>query len=183
MTAAPGAVPRRSADLVPMGASLLAGLLTAPPLAMIAAVGRQRGGEEATFLHLVTLVAGLSAVATAYAVRGAAPTFRRPLHSGASMALAAVLFGAVAFSCLRGLEWYYITSGLISVAIFLLVTWSLVRLSLGLYFASQTLGNVVGSLAMDQIGAFGAIEREVTLSRLAGVLMVAAGVVVVRAAK
>lgn len=183
MTAAPGATPRRTADLAPIGAALLAGLLTAAPIAIIGAVGRQRGGEEATFFHLVTLVAALSVVAAVYGWRGAPPAFPRPMNSAWSMTVLGVLFGSVALACVRGLEWYYLSTGIISVAIFLLITWSLVRLSLGLYFASQTLGSVFGSLVMDQIGAFGAMEREVTLARLAGVLMVAAGVVVVRAAK
>lgn len=183
MSAARLAGVRQPAELAPLGAAILSGLLVPLPLAMIGAVGRQRGGEEATFLHLTTLVAGLAAVAAAYAFRGASPGFRRPMNSAWSMAVMAVLFGAVALACLRGLEWYYLASGLISVAIFLLITWSVVRLSLGLYFAAGTLGQVFGSLVVDQLGAFGALEREITLTRLAGVLMVAAGVVVVRAAR
>lgn len=183
MTAAPPAPTLRSGDLLPIGASLLSGLLTALPLAMIGAVGRERGGEEATFLHLVTLVAGLAVVMAVFALRGATPLLPRPLHSASSTLVLALAFGAVALLCLRGLEWYYISTGIISVAIFLLITWSLVRLSLGLYFASNTLGSVFGSLVMDEIGAFGAIERELSLLRASGVLLVAAGVVVVRTAK
>jgi len=173
----------RAVDLVPIGACLLAGLFTALPLAMIGAVGRERGGEEATFLHLVTLVAGLALVTAVFALRGSQPAFLRPLNSARSMAAMATAFGVVAVLCLRGLEWYYLLSGLISVAIFLLSTFALVRLSLGLYFASNTLGSVFGSLLMDQIGAFGAVERELSLLRISGVLLVAAGVVVVRTAK
>jgi len=150
---------------------------------MIGAVGRERGGEEATFLHMDTLAAGLSLVMAAYALRGSAPSFLRPLNSAASMALLGAALGVVALLSARGLEWYYATTGVMSVAIFLLITWSLVRLSLGLYFASITLGQVAGSLVMDQIGAFGAPEHELTLLRAIGVLLVAAGVVVVRAGK
>lgn len=174
---------KQPGDLLPVGAALLAGLLTALPLAMIAAVGRERGGEAATFLHLVTLVAGLAVVMAAFALRGTPPSLMLPLDSAWSMLGLAIAFGAVALLCLQGIQWYYLSTGIISVAIFLLVTWSLVRLSLGLYFASNTLGSVFGSLVMDQIGAFGAVERELSLLRVSGVLLVAAGVVVVRTAK
>jgi hypothetical protein len=183
VTAATQSGLRQGRDLLPMAASLLSGLLTALPLAMLAAVGRERGGEEATFLHLVTLVAGLAAVSAVFALRGTRPAFLRPLNSGWSMVALAAAFGVVAAICVSGIEWYYLSTGIISVAIFLLVTWSLVRLSLGLYFASSTLGSVSGSLVMDQIGAFGAIERDISPIRVAGALLVAAGVVVVRTAK
>lgn len=183
MATSSAAAAKQPGDLIPVGAALLAGLFTALPLAMIAAVGRERGGEEATFLHLVTLVAGLAVVMAVFALRGTAPSFPRPLHSTASVTLLGLAFGAVAILSVRGIDWYYLTSGLISVAIFLLITWSVTRLSLGLYFASNTLGSVAGSLVMDQIGAFDAVERELSLLRVSGVLLVAAGVVVVRTAK
>lgn len=183
MTAAPAVPARPTGDLLPIAASLLSGLLTAVPLGMLAAVGRERGGEEATFLHLVTLVAGLAAVSAVFALRGTRPGFLPPLNSAWSMVALAAASGVIAIICVRGIEWYYLASGLISVAIFLLGTWALVRVSLGLYFASSTLGSVFGSLVMDEIGAFGAIEREISLLRVAGILLVAAGVVVVRTAK
>lgn len=183
MNAPPAVQARTPNDLLPLGATFFAGLLTALPLAMIGAVGRERGGEEATFLHLVTLVAGLALVTVVIAVRGTGPSLPRPLNSISSMLAMAIVFGAIALLCLRGLEWYYLSTGVISVGIFLLITWSLVRISLGLYFAANTLGSVVGSLLMDEVGAFGAIQRELSLLRVTGVLLVAAGVVVVRTAK
>lgn len=77
----------------------------------------------------------------------------------------------------------YLASGLTSVAVFLLATWLLVRVNLAFCFASNTPGIVVGSLALDQFGAFGAPEQSITLARAAGVMLIAAGLVAVRTAK
>lgn len=81
------------------------------------------------------------------------------------------------------ISWYYLSSGIVSVATLLLITWLLVRVSLVFYVASGALGQVLGSLVMDEIGAFGAIEREISLLRVVGVLLVVMGVVAVRTPK
>lgn len=174
---------RPGADLLPVSLSFLGGALSAAPIAMVGAVGRERGGEEATFLHMSMLAAGLTAVLVFSAARGARPGFPPPLDSASNLAFVGAGLGAVAILSARGLDWYYATSGLISVVIFLMITWSLVRLSLGLYFASGTLGQVVGSLVMEQAGAFGAPQHEITVFRAIAVVLIAAGVVVVRTGK
>ena len=152
-------------------------------VAVIAAVGRKRGGEEATWLHMVTLVCGVAVVLAISAMRGHRPGFPRPLDRPAAMWLVALVFGALALMSVRGISWYYLSSGIVSVATLLLITWLLVRVSLVFYVASGALGQVLGSLVMDEIGAFGAIEREISLLRVVGVLLVVMGVVAVRTPK
>ncbi len=171
----------REALLLAVGFS--GGALAAVAIAMVGAVGRERGGEEATWLHLATLLGAMCAVVAAMALRGKAPGFPHPLKHAWVMGVAAVAFATIAIVSIQGIAWYYLASGLISVAIFLLLTWLIVRVSLAFYFASNTLGTVAGSLVLDEIGAFGAPEQGITLVRALGVVMVAAGVVLVRTAK
>lgn len=171
----------RDVLLIAVGAA--SGLLAAIAIAMVAAVGRQRGGEEATWLHLLIGVAMLAGVVGVAAWRGSRPGFQRPLHSLPAIGTLAVTCGALALASFRGLEWYYLLSGVISTAIFLMVTWLLVRVSLALYIASNTLGMVFGSLVVDQLGAFGAPEHDLTLPRVAGAVLVVVGVAWVRTGK
>jgi transporter family-2 protein len=171
----------REAILIAAGAG--SGALAAVAIAMVAAVGRERGGEEATWLHLLVLVAAMAVVIAVAARRGKAPAFERPLHSLTAVLALALVCGVVALASFRGLEWYYLLSGVVSMVIFLLITWLLVRVSLAFYFASNTLGMVFGSLALDQIGAFGAPEHDLTLPRVLGALLVVVGVVWVRTGK
>jgi hypothetical protein len=173
--------PARDAVLVLAG--FASGALAAVAIAMVGAVGRERGGEEATWLHLATLVAGMCAVVTVMAVRGKAPGFPRPLNRGAVIGAVGIGFGTIALISVQGIAWYYLLSGVFSVAVFLLMTWLLVRVNLAFFFASNTLGTVAGSLVLDEIGAFGAPEQSITLARAAGVVLIAAGVVAVRTAK
>ncbi|MBK9344370.1 MAG: DMT family transporter [Dehalococcoidia bacterium] len=136
------------------------------------------GGEEATCLHLVTLVGGVAAArrlgASRHRARRSFVRSTRLEHGGGCWSLpCAAHVGA-------GIAWYYLSSGIISVATLLLITWLLVRLSLGSSSHPAPWVASLASLVMDEIGAFGAIEREISLLRVVGVLLVAAGVVVRR---
>lgn len=170
-------------DALLLSAGFASGALAAVVIAMVGAVGRERGGEEATWLHLTTLVAGMCTVVTVMALRGQAPGLPRPFNRGAVIGAVGIGFGAIALISLRGVACYYLLSGFFSVAVFLLITWLIVRVNLAFYFASNTLGTVTGSLVLDEIGAFGAPEQSITLARAAGVLLIATGVVAVRTAK
>lgn len=68
-------------------------------------------------------------------------------------------------------------------AVFYIVTWVVVRVSLALFIAAQSLGMVAGSLVMDAFGAFGAPSHEITAPRVLGVTIVVVGVVVVRTSR
>ncbi|MBK9611717.1 DMT family transporter [Candidatus Amarobacter glycogenicus] len=174
---------RITRDLPFIALGITYGALGSYSVAVIAAVGRKRGGEEATWLHMVTLVCGVAVVLAISAMRGHRPGFPRPLDRPAAMWLVALVFGSLALMSVRGISWYYLSSGIVSVATLLLITWLLVRVSLVFYVASGALGQVLGSLVMDEIGAFGAIEREISLLRVVGVLLVVIGVVAVRTPK
>ncbi|MBK6320260.1 MAG: DMT family transporter [Dehalococcoidia bacterium] len=167
----PGRVAR---DLPFIALGITYGALGSYSVAVIAAVGRKRGGEEATWLHMVTLVCGVAVVLAISAMRAPSAFLVRwtgPAHG----CVVALVFGALALMSVRGISWYYLSSGIVSVATLLLITWLLVRVSLVFYVASGALGQVLGSLVMDEIGAFGAIEREISLLRVVGVLLVVMG--------
>lgn len=170
-------------DAVFIAVGFGSGTLAAVAIAMVGAVGRQRGGEEATWLHILILVTAMTVVAGVAALRGSRPQFERPLHTPAAVAVLGAACGALALATARGLEWYYLLSGVISTGYFVLATWLLVRVSLALFFASTTLGTVFGSLVLDQLGAFGAPEHDLSPIRVMGAVLVAAGVVWIRTGK
>lgn len=79
-----------------------------------------------------------------------------------------------------GLPWWIMIGGLIG----LLVVGGGVAIvpvtGVALFFVCMIAGQLLGSVLLDQIGAFGLPVREVTLPRLAGICVTFAGVFLVR---
>ena len=75
----------------------------------------------------------------------------------------------------RGLGWVYFTGGLLG-AIYVTTALVTVRtLGAGAVTAATVTGQLVTSLALDRIGAFGLAERPLSGQRLLGVALLAAG--------
>jgi transporter family-2 protein len=88
----------------------------------------------------------------------------------------------LAFS-LRGLGPYYAITGLFGVAFIAGAAYLVPSLGVALFFGASTAGAVIGALAVDHIGAFGAAANPVSLARVGGLALILVGVVVVRAAR
>ncbi|MEL6584438.1 MAG: DMT family transporter [Pseudomonadota bacterium] len=106
------------------------------------------------------------------------------LSVGITLAVSALimLFGRTtpSLETFAQLPWWIMLGGLIGVgvvgggAIIVPVT------GVAIFFVCMIFGQMVGSVFLDQIGAFGLPVREISLMRLGGVVLTFAGVILVR---
>ncbi|MSP21643.1 MAG: hypothetical protein EXR66_01235 [Dehalococcoidia bacterium] len=161
-------------------AALAIGLGAAVQTAMLGSLGRGRGPTEAAWVSLLGSVVGISAIMLIRHFRGDPPALPSPLDR--TWAVATVFLGAglVLAISMRGLGPHYALTGLFGVA-FLATAAALVpRLGVALFFGATTAGSVIGALAVDQFGAFGAVPNPVSLARASGLALILVGVVVAR---
>src|SRR5438067_9071268 len=77
------------------------------------------------------------------------------------------------------LPWYYLTGGLLGAAYVTTVLVSVRTLGAGGVTAATIAGQLSTAVVLDRMGAFGLPEKPVTLGRLVGVALLAAGVFLV----
>lgn len=159
------------------------GLGSAVQTAMLGALGRGRGPTEAAWVSLLGSVVGISLVMLARHLRGEAPSLPAPLDR--SWAFAAVFAGTALIMALslRGFGPYYALTGFFGVAFIAGAAYLVPSLGVALFFGATTAGAVVGALAVDHVGAFGAAPTPVSLARVGGLVLIVVGVVVVRAVR
>lgn len=80
----------------------------------------------------------------------------------------------------KALPWYAWIGGLYGVIFVVAATWGVPRLGVALTITLMVAGQLLVGLALDHFGAFGQPVQPLNLGRIAGVLLVIAGVVMVR---
>ena len=83
-------------------------------------------------------------------------------------------FGEIAQ--VRDLQWYYLTGGALGAAYVTTVLVSVRELGAGGVTAATIAGQLTMSVVLDRAGVLGLPEKAITLPRVAGVLLLAAGV-------
>jgi uncharacterized membrane protein YdcZ (DUF606 family) len=162
--------------------SIIVGIGAATQLAMLGAMGRDRGAYEATWISIVGTVGGLAIVLVARSLRGDAPNLPAPLDSGWPFIAVVALCGVALAVSMRGLEPYLVVCGLFATAYLLSVGFAVPHIGTALFLGAATAGTLMGSAFYDQIGAFGTEVRETTLLRAGGIGLILLGVIIVRAA-
>lgn len=163
--------------------ALAVGLTSALQTAMLGALGRGRAPAEAAWISLLGSVAGISTVLLIRLLRGGTASLPAPLDRPWAFAVGAAVGLAVLALSLRGLPWYYGAAGLGGV-IFLATAALLVpRLGIAVFFGATTAGSVIGALALDRMGAFGAPPLPLSPARVGGMVLLLVGVVVARFGK
>ena len=77
------------------------------------------------------------------------------------------------------LPWYYLTGGLLGAAYVTTVLVSVRTLGAGGVTAATIAGQLSTAVVLDRLGAFGLPEKSITVGRLVGVVLLAAGVFLV----
>ena len=162
--------------------SIVVGFGAATQLAMLGAMGRERGAYEATWVSIIGTVAGLAIVIVVRSLLGTPPDLPAPLDSGWPFVLVVALCGVALLISMRGLEPYLVVCGLFATAYLLSVGFVVPRVGAALFLGAATAGTLLGSAVFDQIGAFGADVHKTTLLRAGGIGVVLLGVVMVRVA-
>src|SRR5260370_30617600 len=162
-----------------VGIAMLMGACFGMQVSMLSAMARVRGPFEATWLSLVATVAGFAVVMTARTVGDGdvvlpAP-FRRPIPFAVIAAIGVVGVAVV----VRGLPWYFLFTGLLAIPLLVSAGYLGPRLGVGLYLSSVIAGQLICSVVLDHIGAFGIPVHRVGASRLVGIGALVAGVALI----
>ena len=156
------------------------GCTQALQVGLLGAMNRLRGPTEASWVSIVGTLAGISltlAVQGSVGKNVALPgAFGSPMVPGA---IAIVASAILAFAT-RGIPAYLGLTGLLAVPYLLAASFLSPRIGVGLFLAAIITGQLVGGVALDHVGAFGAAPRSVDLPRLLGIVALIAGVILVR---
>ena len=99
----------------------------------------------------------------------------------AALGLLALMFQSRPdWAAARGLPWYAWIGGLYGVIFVVAATWGVPRLGVALTITLMVAGQLLISLILDHFGAFGAPRQPINWGRVGGVVLVIAGVVMVR---
>lgn len=163
-----------------LGITVVFGLFTAFQAALIGAISRERGGREASIISPLGSLAIIAPLLLWIGVDEGQTRLPSPFDSGVVIAAMVPVVWLALWLTVRGLPLWYGSAGFAS-GFGLAMTPRLIGdLGLGMYFAALTFGGAAGALAFDHAGAMGAPKRAVTLPRLGGLVLVGAGVVLVR---
>ncbi|MFL2640321.1 MAG: DMT family transporter [Dehalococcoidia bacterium] len=162
--------------------SILIGSGMAVQVTMISAMSRIRGPLEATWLSLMATVMGVAALMAYRAFNGVlvipSPFNRILLVAGISIVAAASLL-----LVLRGLPFYYFITGLFAIPLLVGAGYLGPKIGIGLFVTATIAGQVIGSVLLDHLGAFGLPIHRVDIIRGAGVITLLLGVALIRGLK
>ena len=166
--------------LLPVALAIAIGVGGSVQVAMLGALERQRGPLEAAWISGGGTVLMLALILGARALRGDGPDLPAPLDRPWPFALVAVPLALSVIASARGVPPYLLLSGLFGGMFITGAAFLAPRIGVALLFSAVTAGTLSGGLVLDHIGAFGAGAERATVMRLLGVLVVFAGVVIVR---
>ena len=111
--------------------SVVVGLGAATQIAMLGAMGRERGAYEATWISIVGTIAGLAAVMVVRSLRGTSPDLPSPLDNAWPFAIVLALCSLALLISMRGLSPYLAVCGLFATAYLLTVGFAVPRIGSG----------------------------------------------------
>jgi transporter family-2 protein len=160
--------------------AVLVGAGAATQSALLAAMGRDKGPYEGTWINMLAAIGGLAVLFVARGVGGRSPMLPAPFSHAAVFAVVAALMGVALAISVRGLDPIYAITGLFAIAYLLGIGYGAPKIGIALFVAGVTAGQLGGALAFDHAGAFGNEVREVSASRVVGLGAVLMGVLIVR---
>ena len=164
-------------------AAMLMGAGFAAQVSMLSAMGGLRGPFEATWVSLVATVAGFTFLMAARSVAGTPIALPAPFQSPVVYVLIAA-FGAVGLGILvRGIPAYFAITGLFAIPLLVGAAYLGPRLGVGLYLSSVIAGQMICSVVLDHIGAFGVPVHRFGAARATGVVALMLGVALIRGFK
>jgi transporter family-2 protein len=156
------------------------GITSALQIAMLGAIARERGGFEATWISMLASLAGMAGVLLVSAVAGRQPLLSRPFDLPATYGFFVGLMLVALVLASHGIPWYLALTGFLPVPYLLAASFIGPRIGLGVFLGAIIAGQLIGGIALDHLGAFGATARRVDVVRLIGVAVLLAGVVLIR---
>ncbi len=93
----------------------------------------------------------------------------------AALVLATTQASLPTLAAVQGVRWYQWTGGALGMVYIAAITFSLQRVGAASLFALVVTGQLLTALLFDQLGLLGLVRSPLTLSRLAGALLLVAG--------
>lgn len=160
--------------------AFLIGAGSATQTAMLGSIGKDRGAFEAAWISLIGTAAGLGILLFARGVRGELD-LPAPLHRIEFWGVA-ILFATLLLTLsIRGTAPTYAVVGLFGLALIVGAALLIPEIGVAQFAIGLTAGTLLGSLALDHAGAFGADVRPITFVRVAAVSLAVVGALLVRA--
>jgi transporter family-2 protein len=128
---------------------------------------------------LVAMQAPINGVLGRHAGKLAAASISFTIGTAVLVAITVISGSEVHFGEAAKLPWYYFLGGILGAAYVTTVLITVRSLGAGGVTAATIAGQLSTSVVLDRIGAFGLPEKQITLGRLVGVVLLAAGVFLV----
>ena len=163
-------------------AAMLVGICASTQAAMLAAMGREKGPYEATWINMVAAIAGIALILVLRGIGGRSPLLAGPFDRFAVFAGIAVIAAIALAVSVRGLEPYFAITGFFALAYLLGIGYAAPKIGLALFLAGVTVGQLGGAMAYDHVGAFGNAVHSASALRVFGMGIVVMGALIVRLA-
>lgn len=160
--------------------AFLVGFGAATQSALLAAMSRDKGPYEGTWINILGAIGGLCLVFVARSLTGRSPLLPGPLSHGAAFAVLALLFGGALAVSTRGLHPAYALTGFLATAYLLGISYGAPAIGIALFIAGVTAGQLGGALVLDHVGAFGLEVHRASAMRISGLGCVLLGALIVR---
>lgn len=163
-----------------IAAAFAIGLGNATQMVMVSAMARSRGSVEGAFTSLASTVAGFALLLGIQAWRQGSVSLPIPFDKWPFYGGLVVLSSLGLFFILRGLNGYFVVTGLFAIPFLVGAGFIGPRVGIGLFLVAVLAGQMVGAVVHDHIGSFGTEIHRVDAIRAVGVLALITGVVLVK---
>ena len=160
--------------------AILVGIGAATQSALLAAMGRDKGPYEGTWINMLAAIGGLAVLFAVRGVAGRTPMLHAPFNQPAAFAIVVALAGIALAISVRGINPAFAVTGLFAIAYLLGIGYGAPKIGIALFVAGVTVGQLAGALAYDHVGAFGLAVHQASVMRIAGLGVVLGGVLIVR---
>jgi uncharacterized membrane protein YdcZ (DUF606 family) len=167
-------------DAIWIAVVVMLGVTQSLQVGLLGAMNRTRGPIEAAYISILGTVTGISLAIAFRALSGARPAFPAPFDRPLAAGVVAVAAGTLLFLALHGLPLGFALTGLLPVPYLLAASYLAPKIGVGLFVAALIAGQLGGGVILDHIGAFGSAARPIDAVRVAGVIALFAGVILVR---
>ena len=162
--------------------AVLVGAGAATQSALLAAMGRDKGPYEGTWINMLAAIGGLAVLFVARGIGGLTPALPAPFNQPWTFVAVALLVAVTLAISMRGLDPVYAITGLFAIAYLLGIGYGAPKIGIALFVSGVVLGQLAGALVYDHAGAFGLDVHRASATRIAGLGVVLAGVLIVRLA-
>ena len=163
-----------------IGVAIGAGLISATQVGLIGLITRERGPFEATWISMLASLAGMALLMGISGALGRSPNLLTPYNSPWIYVVIAIFMTTSLLLAGQGLPHIALVTGLTSIPYLLAASWSGPKIGIAVFFAAIVTGQMIGSVALDHIGAFGSTPRPIDLARGVGILALLTGIVLIR---